>query len=213
MKPFETPQLHQRFLYWISSGACRVISRLLWRAEVSGLENVPSQGGVLIAPNHISLADPPLVGCFVSRPIHFFAKEELFRVPLFGWYIRQLNAFPVKRFEHDVGAFKKAQTLLKQGEGVLVFPEGRRSKTGDLGKAKAGVGMLAYKAQVPAVPVCVENSNCLKHFKKIRIVYGQPVYPKKNLESKEDYQNFSDAVVHAIAELKRKMYNDTQNRM
>lgn len=205
MRVFEAPKNYQKVLYWTARNSYRTLFKLVWRLEISGVENIPLTGGVLLAANHASNADPPLVAACASRPLHFFAKEELFKVPVFGWLIRQLNAFPVKRYEHDVGAFKRAQQLLENGQAVLLFPEGRRSRTGEMGKAKPGVGMLAYKARVPVIPVSILNSNRLNRFKKLRVCFGQPIFPEPCKNEKERYQPFSDAVLASIANLIIKM--------
>ena len=202
---FCPPKLYQRFLYWFAKNLFGITYKIVWRMRVTGAENIPAQGGVLIASNHLSLADPPLVSSLIPRPIYFFAKEELFRYPLFGWLIRQVNAFPVKRFEHDVGAFKRAQFLLENGQAVLVFPEGRRSKTGELGSARPGVGMLAFKARVPVVPVYVSNSHRLLRFAKLQARIGKPISPNFSESQKRSYQAFSDEVLAAIADLKSKL--------
>lgn len=208
MTPFQLPKKYQKILYWLGKNSFKMIFKLFWRLEIVGAENIPSVGGVLIAANHTSYADPPLVGACAQRPLYFFAKEELFRIPVFGWLISQVNAFPVKRYEHDIGAFKRAQHLLQNGQVVLVFPEGRRSKTGELGKAKSGVGMLAYKTRVPVVPVYVANTRRLKEFKQLKILIGKPMFPTVLENEKEQYQLFSEGVLNAIANLKSKMYNN-----
>ena len=204
---FERPRLHQRFLYWLGVAVFWTFYKLVWRMEARGMENVPKTGGVLIASNHASNADPPFVTVNVSRQLYFFAKEELFKIPVFGWLIRQVNAFPVKRYEHDVGAFKRAQFLLEHGQAVLLFPEGRRSKDGRLGKAKPGVGMLAYKAGVPVVPVYIHNNNRLGALPKVTVTFGRPMVPPATANEKDAYQPFSDSVLGAVAELQAKMYN------
>ena len=201
------PRLYQKAIYLFTVFFCRWFFRLVGRLEITGMENVPKRGAAILAANHRSLFDPPLIGAIVPRFIYFFAKEELFRIPFLGWYIRQLNAFPVRRFSHDVGAFKRAQMLLTHGQAVLLFPEGRRSKTGELGKAKAGVGMLAYKANVPVVPIYISNSNEFTRFKKLRVRFGPPIYPPETDQPKDSYQSFSDQVLASIADLKEKMYN------
>ena len=93
-----TPQSRlDKFLYWLCSSLWRIVFKFLCGIEVSGAENVPRTGGLLVASNHISNADPPFVAVTIPRTIYFFAKEELFRIPFFGWLISHLNAFPVKR--------------------------------------------------------------------------------------------------------------------
>ncbi|OGR87401.1 MAG: hypothetical protein A3A86_00215, partial [Elusimicrobia bacterium RIFCSPLOWO2_01_FULL_60_11] len=178
------------------------------RIEIIGAENVPKEGGVLIASNHLSNLDPPLIGSSLRRPIHFFAKEELFRIPVLGWWISQINAFPVKRGEHDIGAFKKARDLLVQGEGVLLFPEGHRSRTGELGPPRPGAAMLAVKAGVPVVPVCIMNSHRALHFKKLKVAFGRPIRPGTRTAEDRSYDIFAAEIMAAIAALRSKMYND-----
>lgn len=203
-KEFTPPTLFQRTLYWIGKKFFLLCFKLFWRLEIVGQENVPKCGGVIIAANHLSYADPPLAGASCPRHLFFFAKEELFKNPIFGWLIRQVNAFPVKRYEQDITAFKTAQRVLENGAALLLFPEGRRSKTGQLGKARAGVGMLAYKANVPVVPACILNSNQMKKLLKLKVAFGRPLLPNSS-EEKPDYQAFSNLVLEAIANLKSKM--------
>lgn len=197
--------LHSRVIYAFTRAVTNFLWRVVWRADVRGLENVPREGGVLLAANHASLFDPPVIGGIITRTMYFFAKEELFRLPVVGPYIRHLNAFPVKRFSHDVAAFKQAQHVLENGFVLLVFPEGRRSKTGDLGPAKPGVGMLAYKTRVPVVPIYLHNTTGMKRLARIRVIFGKPMLPPPTDNEKEEYQRFSDAVLAAIADLKSKM--------
>ena len=199
------------FLYRFGQLVSAALFKTVWRREVQGSENVPSSGGVLLASNHLSNLDPPLIGSSILRPIRYFAKEELFKIPLLGWYISRVNAFPVKRFEHDVGAFKKAHALLASGEAVLMFPEGHRSKTGEPGKARAGAGMLACKAGVPVIPVCIVGSRNPAKLHKIKIRFGKPIFPGKDDDQKEKYQAFSERIMAAIAELKSMMYNQSSS--
>lgn len=208
MKEFEPPKLHQKVIYHAAASSTWLVLKTFYRLEIVGEENVPLSGGVLLAANHISVADPPIMGASSPRVIYFFAKEQLFKVPVFGWMIAQMNAFPVKREEHDIGAFRKAQHLLQNGQGLLLFPEGTRSKNGELGKARPGVGMLAFRTGVPVVPVHISNSNRMGKFKKVRVAFGTPLTPSKEEMEQKNYQSFSDRVLKSIEDLKSKMYNE-----
>ncbi|HOW27076.1 MAG TPA: lysophospholipid acyltransferase family protein [Elusimicrobiota bacterium] len=191
-------RLHQRILFRSGQFLFRTAFRLVWRLRVRGLENVPMEGGLIVASNHVSYADPPLVGCMIRRMIYFFAKQELFEVPVFGWLIRQVNAFPVNRMEHDISAFKNAQRLLQAGGGLIMFPEGHRQKTGKLGRAKPGIGMLAKKSGVQVLPVYVHNTGRLTTFQPVWLCFGTPITVRED----EEYQDFSNRVLDEIRKLK-----------
>lgn len=192
--------------YNIAHPIVRFLLRLFFRLQVSGLENIPA-GGVIVAPNHIGNFDPPVLGCAlpVSRRIHFMAKEELFKNPLVRWVITHLCAFPVRRGTADRGAIRNALNLLAAGEAVGIFPEGTRSKTGQLGKPEAGLAMIAAKAAVPVVPTAVFGTNkILKDghiLPPIRVVFGSPLYPSPGRNDKEALEEFNAAVMRAIARL------------
>jgi len=195
---------YDHFLYRLGQFIYR-LTLLPWRMRVSGTPFVPKTGGVILASNHISLLDPPIVASSLWRKIHFLAKEELFRIPVLSWYIRHVNAFPVKRYEHDLAAFKNAQRLLNAGEVLLLFPEGRRSKSGEMGKVKAGVGMLACLTQVPVIPVLIENANGMRKLRPIHVTFGPVIFPPaKDALGEDSYQLFSERVMNEIRKLKEK---------
>lgn len=178
---------------------------VLFRWKVTGLENIPSEGGVIIAANHISLWDPPVIGTRSPRPIHFMAKEELFKIPVFGWAIRKLNSFPVRRGGADRGAIRTALELLNQGKIVGIFPEGTRSKTGKLGNPAPGVALIAAKAGVPVVPAAVIGTNkVFSHgcfLPQFRVKFGQPIYVVKGKMDKEALDDLSTRMMGAISRL------------
>lgn len=128
-----------------------------WR--VTGRENVPCVGGTIIAPNHISYLDPPVVGSAFDRQIFFMAKAELFVVPFLGWLIRQYGSFPVRRGVADRVALRQAEQLLCAGEAVMVFPEGTRSADGRLMPAELGIAMLALRTGATVVPIGVDGTD------------------------------------------------------
>ena len=163
---------------FLSASVCKVFGR--W--EVIGRENIPEKGGVMLCGNHVSYIDPPALGGGATRPVHFMAKLELFRIPVLGFLIRHVGAFPVKRGTADRSALKKAVELLKNGEIVGMFPEGTRSLDGKLKPPEPGVGMIALRARVPVVPVALVNTekllpphSFLFKFSRVKVVYGKPV--------------------------------------
>lgn len=188
------------WVFYLGRFIFQVLFKLLWGWEIRGQENVPLTGGVIIAPNHRTNADPPMIGGAMKRPLHFMAKEELFKVPVLGFLISQTNAFPVSRGTGDVGAFKAALKLLENGESLLMFPEGTRAKDVDFRPAKQGVGMVACWAQVPVVPVRIFHPVKLSSFGKLRIKFGKPMMPPKD-SKKENYRIFSDAVMEEIKKI------------
>lgn len=186
--------IFHRFAQWL----VHFVLTIVWRLEVHGQENIPKTGAVIIASNHRSFGDPPIVGSSIPRAVHFLAKKELFRFRPFGWLISNLNAHPLNR-GGDVAAFKLAQNLLSEGNALIIFPEGGRSKTEDFRPAKAGVGMLAQMAQCPIVPTYIQNSAYMKKLKKIRVVFGPVLYAKDY----GSYQDAAEAVMKKIGELKK----------
>lgn len=200
-RPGEANPYFNGLLYFIGQTFSHLIFNTIWRRRVFGRENIPPPGTpVIFAANHRSNADPNLVGSMVPYPIHYFAKEELFKVPLVGWYIRRVNAFPVKRGEGDVGAFKTAMKILRAGEGLLLFPEGgRRLDPRRQFRAKSGVGMLAIKTGAQVVPVAVRNSERFSKFAQIEVIFGAPIKPPTSKSA--DYQAFSDQVMETIRQL------------
>jgi len=141
-------------LYEMVKTVLRPSTRLAFDVKVSGEENVPMSGPLVVAANHRSFLDPPLLGTWFPRTIHFMAKEELFKIPVLGYLIGQVHAFPVSRDSADIGSFRRALRILKEGGAVGIFPEGTRNVTGEA-KAKGGAVLLAATAHCPLVPVAL----------------------------------------------------------
>ena len=151
--------------------------RLFLRMEVFGRENIPEEGPVVIASNHLSLLDPPILGAAATRKIHFMAKSELFKPAWFGALIRKLGAFPVKRGEMDREAIKTGLTILKENKVLAVFPEGTRSKDGELGRAGGGAFMMGIKRKAKIVPAYIYGTDLSRHpgWPKVRVIFGKPM--------------------------------------
>ncbi|WP_346354203.1 lysophospholipid acyltransferase family protein [Azotosporobacter soli] len=170
---------------------------------MEGLQNIPAQGGAIIAANHISLWDPPLLGTALERPIHFMAKEELFKNSLLRMIISALNAFPVKRGSADRNAIRNALSLLERGQLLGLFPEGTRSKTGELGKAEAGISMIALKANVPIIPTAIIGTNKVfsgtSWLPVFVIRFGPAIYPDANPEYRKNSATLGEKIMAEIA--------------
>ncbi|KLU60535.1 1-acyl-sn-glycerol-3-phosphate acyltransferase [Peptococcaceae bacterium CEB3] len=175
-----------------------------WKIE--GLENIPKKGPVILAVNHISNWDPVLVGCGLNRQVSYMAKEELFSVPFLGWAIGKVGAFPVNRAQADTGAIRQALAILKEDRVLGLFPEGTRSKTGDVQKALPGVVLIMDRSKAPVVPVKVRGTNRLlrEGRGKLRLVVGKPLTPDQ-LKAPEGVPNrrewVAERIMRAIDEL------------
>lgn len=181
--------------------------------EVKGRENVPRQDGLIVASNHISFWDPPMVACACPRELSFLAKEELFATPVLGPLIRSLNSIPIRRGVADLSGMSRAIEWLGRGGTLLMFPEGSRMRDGELHPARPGVGMMAVNADVPIVPCFISGSNrpgrWWRRGVRPRIWFGH-VRPWRELAGEEGdltpgralYQRVADAVMREIAALK-----------
>jgi len=187
-----------RVLYWIGKNGSNAIFKIFSRVRVIGRENVPRTGPLILSPNHASFADPPLVGSQLPRTLFYMGKEELFRIPVLGWLIRQVNAFPIRRKEGDIAAIKAAERILNAGGALIVFPEGRRQREGRLGAPKRGVGLLASRTGAPVLPVYVHNGHRVMRGARLTVIFGRAM--SMNLD--ETAEDFSRRVMDAIRGLK-----------
>ncbi len=130
----------------------------LFRIQVIGRENIPPSPPYIVASNHRSHLDPPVLNYAFPEPLVFLAKEELFKPPL-GWVISHMRAIPIKRGKGDVDTLKTSLELLDKGCGLCIFPEGTRASPGKFLRPKAGVGLLAIRSGVPVVPVLIEGTD------------------------------------------------------
>ncbi|CAM3969190.1 1-acyl-sn-glycerol-3-phosphate acyltransferase [Paenibacillus alkaliterrae] len=186
-------------LYRVFRFLLRVIYTLVFRLEARGTENIPTAGPVVLASNHISNFDPPTVGVKVRRKVHFMAKEELFKIPVFGALIHSFGAFPVKRGGVSKDAIKSAIALLKEGNVMGIFPEGSRNNQS--GMAKKGAAMIAVRSGAAIVPVAIVGS--YRPFSKIIVCYGKPMDLTAIIEesSPDMLEQVTDAIMTRIREL------------
>lgn len=169
-------------LYCAARSTVRLIGTIFQNLKVYNVTNVPLSGGVLLLSNHQSFVDPAFIASKLPRKLSFLARAGLFDPIVFGWLIRQLNAFPVKQGKGDVGAMKQSIALLQQGKALLMFPEGQRTADGKMQEIAPGAALIVKRAKVPIVPVAIEGAFAVwpKHRKlprtgKVRINFGKPV--------------------------------------
>lgn len=195
--------------YQIIKSILYLFFKITLRLEVRGQENIPASGALVIASNHISLLDPPVLGTCATRRVHFMAKQELF-VPVMGTIYRWLGAFPVRRGGADRAAIKHGLEILQNRHCLAIFPEGTRSKTGLLGKAEPGALMLAGKTNAVIVPACVMGTDikrCGRLWPKVQVRFGKPLYFPEGALNKEMLRQHSDTLMERIAALQEDIRN------
>ena len=183
----------------------RFTFNLLFSPKVIGAENVPKEGAMIMAANHMSNWDPPILGTYLPRTVGYMAKEELFKPAIAGAIIKSLNAFPVKRGASDRGAIKMALNILKKGLCLGIFPEGTRSRDGKLHKAQAGVSLIAAMIKAPVVPTALIGTNKIwskeEKFPQLTIVFGEPIYYEGKSNDKAALEEFSQEIMKKIENL------------
>ncbi len=203
--------------YRIGWSCFRMMYAGYFRWQVFNAERVPLKGGVIIASNHASFLDPPLVGSALSRDINYLARESLFRYPGIGALLRSWNAVPVDRDGGGAKGLKIILNRLLDGNGIILFPEGTRTKDGKLQPARSGIGLIVIKSEAVVVPVrtfgtfeCYNRKWKFHLPKRLAVKYGQPMkFEALRAEAKtcdktrlkEIYQQVADEIMAAIAKL------------
>lgn len=174
--------------YNFARAVCNIVLSLGYSIKIEGIDNIPDKGhGYLLVCNHQSYLDPPLLGCRLRKhQITFMANEKLFRKPVLGPIIRKVGAFPVGRGKNSANAIDTAIQKLNQGDLVALFPEGTRSKTGELLPGKSGAVIIAAKTGADVIPAAITYKNNSRRFRtKITVRYGE-IIPNEKLGVTED---------------------------
>jgi 1-acyl-sn-glycerol-3-phosphate acyltransferase len=185
---------------------------LLWRTRAIGVKNVPKSGPLILAPNHFSQMDHFFTGLYLRRQVRFMAKSQLFGPPVLTYVYKHGGVFPVRRGHRDEEAFRTAFTILEQGEMLLVYAEGGRSRTGELGDVKPGIGRIALESGAPVVPVAIHGSASVRRwrrfrFPKVTVQFGEPIsFP---VEREPDRERQLEAAREVFAPV-REMYSRLQ---
>ena len=179
-----------------------IIAVLLYPTRCIGREKVP-EGGCLICANHSHALDPLFLAVGITKKhyLHFMCKKELMSVPIVGWWIRRVGSFAVDRSGGDINAIRTAMRLLKNGEKVMIFPEGTRTDTDDAVSAKTGAIRLAARLHVPIVPVYIPREK--KLFRKVVVRVGEPYYVDCSTGDHEAFTAEADALMERISALHR----------
>ena len=199
-------------LYWFCYTLSGAIARIAFQYRAYGQENIIEEGPAIMAANHQSYLDPPLVGITCRNELHFLARKTLFEKRLLGPLISRVNALPVDLSRGDLTAFRAVVKLLKEGHRTVIFPEGTRSLNGAIQQARPGIGMIIAKTLAPVVPVRIFGSfEAWPKGGKIRprpitVVVGKPILFQKEdffSNNREAYQKASERVLAAIAAIEK----------
>ncbi len=205
------------FVYFLGWASFRLLFTVYFRWRAYNPERVPLTGPVILAANHASFIDPPLVGSALNRSIHYLARENLFRFPVLGWILHKWQSVPVDREGGGAKGLKAILDRLLAGGGIILFPEGTRTRDGCLQPARSGIGLTVIKSNAPVVPVRVfgtyEAYNRRMRFPRphrVAVKFGCPLtFEQLRAEAKncskprlkEIYQQVANEIMSAIAKL------------
>ncbi len=197
--------------YHIAHIVVSFLSKLFFRLKVVDVSNVPKEGGVIVAANHNSYFDIPLLGCALHRPADNIAKSELFQIRLIAVLFRALGGFPIRRGKADRKAIGEAVKRLKAGRLLSYYPEGTRSKDGRLQKGKSGIGWVVSASGATVVPAYIKGTHPVRIFRQVTIRFGRPIDfkplikngGKEGMQAKNLYGTISSEIMGKIAELEK----------
>jgi len=198
-------------VYNIFYNLAKLFARLFFQMRVVHQERMIEQGPLILAVNHTSFIDPPLAGICSRRGVYYLARKTLLKWPFFGPLFPAMNVIPVERDGNDMSALREVIEKIREGNGVVLFPEGTRSKDGNLQPGRAGIGLVIAKTGAPVLPMRIfgafeafpKNAK-MPQFSPVTVVIGEPLYfGAAELEASRDaYQLLGDRVMEAIAKLK-----------
>lgn len=204
---YESAKKGSGWTYTVARFIVTVPTIALWRVTARGRKNVPKRGAAVLAPNHFSQADHFFVGVYLLRKVRFMAKSQLFGPPVLTYVLKVGGVFPVRRGHRDEKAFETAYDLIDQGELLLVYAEGGRSRSHELGTPKPGIGRIALESGAPIVPTAIHGSDGARGWKRLRfprvtVEYGEPItFPVEVEPSRERQQEVADEIFARVREM------------
>jgi 1-acyl-sn-glycerol-3-phosphate acyltransferase len=205
--------LHAVF-YWANVRSWA--SALIWlvtRRQIEGRERIPRKGALILASNHLNLADPPILTVVMPRRVVWMSKRELFDIPVIGLLYHLFGCIPVRRFQADLQALRRSQEALGRGLALGMFPEGTRSGGRGLGPAEPGTALLAMRTDTPVMPVAIWGTEGVTlpraffRLTSVNVVFGEPFrLPKPQRLTKEAVEQGADLIMRRIAELLPERY-------
>lgn len=202
------------WIYYTEKAAAELVISLFTSLTVTGRENVPGKGALLVVANHMSVADPAILGVKLGRRVVFMAKEELFRSWLPAYFVRGFGSFPVYKSRRDLKAIRLANRVLACGGALAMFPEGRRSKSGHMERAYNGSALIALHNDVPILPVGITGTEVIRgtgwmlHRPRVTMTIGEPFrLPKSGSRvTREEVAGYTDMIMKRIAGLLPQRY-------
>jgi 1-acyl-sn-glycerol-3-phosphate acyltransferase len=201
--------MQQRMTFWYLLGysLSKTIAKTFFNYRVIGAENMIEEGPCIIAANHCSYLDPPLVGVACKRAIHYLARKSLLDVPILGPILPELNVIPVDQKNADRSALMGAIRVVRNGGAVLIFPEGTRSPDGNLQPGQPGIGMIVAKTGAPVVPARISGSyeafprgSSCPRLGSVTVSIGPALrFDSLENEGRDFYQKASDRILDAVA--------------
>lgn len=207
MKGFDYSVVRDRKVYNVLMPLAITVSHFMCKVKYEGVENVPKQGGFIMASNHVTALDPVHIGSRFPRPIHYMSKQEAFDSSGFvKWFFKHMNAFPVKRGGSDKSSVEYAIKLVQSGCVLGIFPEGKRSKDCQLAPAKSGVALIAKAAHADILPVSIYVDKKKKWRTKLTLRFGKLIpYSELGLSDAErsahELKEASRIIMERIGEL------------
>jgi 1-acyl-sn-glycerol-3-phosphate acyltransferase len=195
-------------IYAFTKKFCYGFLKIFFRFTVVGAQNVPLEGPVLFASNHQSFLDPVLMGVASPKMIVFMSRDDLFKYPVLSWILPRMYVIPLERGAGDLGAIKAAIRALKSGQGFGIFPEGRRSRTGQLEPFKSGAAAIAMRTGATVVPVGITGSKEAwgvgkrpRLFTPVRLTFGEPIQVALEKVENEKLAELTKKIEAAVARL------------